>query len=88
MGICGFPDAKFLSPPLSTIDYEYAELGRMAVEMIIEPKKWFDAKTGKGKLRMKPFQLRARKSTEKIKQKEQKSNRNYSIQHAENMVFA
>jgi GntR family transcriptional regulator, arabinose operon transcriptional repressor len=88
MGICGFPDAKFLSPPLSTIDYEYAELGRMAVEMIIEPKKWFDAKTGKGKLRMKPFQLRARKSTEKTKQKEQKSNRDYSIQHAENMVFA
>ncbi|MCF6175812.1 MAG: substrate-binding domain-containing protein [Victivallaceae bacterium] len=88
MGICGFPDAKFLSPPLSTIDYEYAEIGKMAVEMIMEPKKWFDAKTGKEKLRMKPFQLRARKSTEKTKQKEKKTIMDYSIQHAEQLVFA
>jgi GntR family transcriptional regulator, arabinose operon transcriptional repressor len=64
MGICGFPDAKLLSAPLSTIDYGYAEFAKMAVEMVIEPKKWFDAKTGKGKLRMKPFTLKARKSTE------------------------
>jgi GntR family transcriptional regulator, arabinose operon transcriptional repressor len=63
MGICGFPDAKLLSPPLSTIDYGYAEFAKMAVEMINEPKKWFDTKTGKGKLRMKPFELKTRKSS-------------------------
>ncbi len=87
MGVCGFPDAKFISPPLSTIDYGYAELGEMATEMVMEPKKWFDAKTGRGKLRMKPFQLRVRKSTQKTT-KENKNNIDYSIQQVENVAFA
>ncbi|MCF6177037.1 MAG: GntR family transcriptional regulator [Victivallaceae bacterium] len=87
MGICGFPDAKLLSPPLSTIDYEYSRLAEMAVKMVIEPKPWFDQKTGKGKLRMKPFALRARKSTEK-QSKEVTIDRAYPIHQIENVAFA
>jgi DNA-binding LacI/PurR family transcriptional regulator len=64
MGICGFPDARLLNPPLSTIDYGYAELGRMAVEMLEAPEQWFDQLTGKGQQRMKPYKLIRRKSTE------------------------
>jgi len=64
MGICGYPDARLLSPPLSTIDYGYAELGRMAVEMLEAPGKWFDPLTGQGRQRMKPYKIVKRKSTE------------------------
>ena len=64
MGICGYHDAGLLSPPLSTIDYEYSRFAEMAVEMIQEPEKWFDPLTGKGKQRMKPYKLVKRQSTE------------------------
>jgi GntR family transcriptional regulator of arabinose operon len=87
MGICGFPDAQLLSPPLSTIDYNYAEYAEMAVDMILKPKPWFDPKTGKGKLRMKPFTLKARKST-KQQPKEVTIERAYHIPQVENAVFA
>jgi len=63
MGICGYPDARMLNPPLSTIDYGYAEFARMAVEMLQNPGKWIDA-AGRGKLRLKPFKLIKRQSTE------------------------
>jgi GntR family transcriptional regulator, arabinose operon transcriptional repressor len=63
MGICGYPDAKLLTPPLSTVDYEYAQFADMALEMILEPKKWFTG--GKGKLREKSFKIRKRKSTKR-----------------------
>lgn len=36
MGCCGFPDAKMLSPSLSTVDYEYFNTGCKAVRMILE----------------------------------------------------
>ncbi|MFA6102298.1 MAG: GntR family transcriptional regulator [Victivallaceae bacterium] len=64
MGTCGYPDARMLNPPLSTIDYGYAEFARMAVEMLEEPEKWFDPVTGKGKLRLKQCKLVKRQSTE------------------------
>ncbi len=64
MGICGYPDARLLSPPLSTIDYGYAELAELSVEMLQEPEKWFDPQTGKGKQRIKPYKLIKRESTE------------------------
>ncbi len=67
MGICGYPDApRLLNPPLSTIDYGYAKLAEMAVEMVQEPAKWSDPLTGKGKLRINPFKILTRKSTEPI----------------------
>lgn len=61
MGTCGYPDARLLSPPLSTIDYEYSKFADMAVEMLQEPEKWFSE--NKGKLRQKAFKIRKRKST-------------------------
>lgn len=64
MGICGYPDARLLSPPLSTIDYCYAGIAEMAVKMLEEPEKWFDPLTGKGKQYIKPYNLVKRASTE------------------------
>jgi DNA-binding LacI/PurR family transcriptional regulator len=61
MGTCGYQDAKLLTPPLSTVDYGYAEFADMAVEMLQEPEKWFSEE--KNKLREKPFKIRKRKST-------------------------
>ena len=61
MGTCGYPDARLLSPPLSTIDYEYSKFADMAIEMLQEPEKWFSQE--KGKLREKAFKIRKRKST-------------------------
>ncbi len=61
MGTCGYPDARLLSPPLSTVDYEYSKFADMAVEMLQEPEKWFSEE--KGKLREKAFKIRKRKST-------------------------
>lgn len=64
MGICGYSDARLLNPPLSTIDYGYMELARMAVEMLEKPEPWFDPLTGKGRQRIKPYKLVKRASTE------------------------
>ncbi len=64
MGICGYPDALLLNPPLSTIDFGYAKFAEMAVEMLQEPGKWIDPIHGKGILRVKPFKLIKRESTE------------------------
>ncbi|MFA6104857.1 MAG: GntR family transcriptional regulator [Victivallaceae bacterium] len=64
MGICGYPDARLLNPPLSTIDYGYAELGKLSVEMLEQPEKWFDSLTLRGKQRVKPYKLVKRQSTE------------------------
>jgi len=61
MGTCGYPDAKLLTPPLSTVDYEYSKFADMAVEMLQEPGKWFA--DDKAKLRKKSFKIRKRKST-------------------------
>ena len=61
MGTCGYPDAGLLTPPLSTVDYGYAEFADMAVQMLQEPEKWFSQE--KGKLREKAFKIRKRKST-------------------------
>ncbi|MFA7230282.1 MAG: GntR family transcriptional regulator [Victivallaceae bacterium] len=64
MGTCGFPDAKLLAPPLSTIDYGYAKSAETAVEMLQHQDKWFAPDTQLGKLKIQPFKLRKRKSTE------------------------
>ena len=72
MGTCGYPDARLLSPPLSTIDYRYTKMAETAVTMLQTTKEWFDPVTGLGMLRIQPFQIRKRQSTEctkiKIKQ--------------------
>ncbi len=68
MGICGFPDAALLSPPLSTIDYNYGKIAEIAVDMVIKPDPWFDSITKKGILRMTDFELKSRKSTSSAKE--------------------
>ena len=61
MGTCGYPDAGLLTPPLSTVDYGYAEFADMAVQMLQKPEKWFSDE--KGKIREKSYKIRKRKST-------------------------
>ena len=36
MGICGAPDAAFLNPPLTSVDYCYSDLAKQAVELIAD----------------------------------------------------
>ena len=36
MGICGYPGSAYLSPPLTTVDYQYSRLGWKAVELMPE----------------------------------------------------
>jgi DNA-binding LacI/PurR family transcriptional regulator len=88
MGICGYPDAKRLTPSLSTIDFEYTKIAQMAFEMIIEPEHWYDPETGQGKLRAKQFKLQARQSTKKQLIKEVAIDRTYHFSQSENVAFA
>ena len=37
MGYCGYPGDTLLDPPLSTVDLEYADIGRMAVRLLTSP---------------------------------------------------
>ncbi len=41
MGYCGFPGAALLTPPLSTVDLNYARRGRLAVQLLLDSAKWF-----------------------------------------------
>jgi DNA-binding LacI/PurR family transcriptional regulator len=41
MGFCGYPGGKMLSPPLATVDCDYAAAGKMAAEMLCDPEKWY-----------------------------------------------
>jgi DNA-binding LacI/PurR family transcriptional regulator len=40
MGYCGYPGSNFLSPPLSTIDFEYAKFGSMSIDLLAKSKSW------------------------------------------------
>ncbi len=42
MGYCGFPGSALLSPPLSTVDLNYMQRGRMAVRLILDSSEWFN----------------------------------------------
>jgi DNA-binding LacI/PurR family transcriptional regulator len=64
MGFCGFPGGKLLSPPLSTIDVGYFNIGEMAVEMIIRADELFGGDKWVSPPRiLSPYQLAAREST-------------------------
>ena len=41
MGFCGYPGGKMLSPPLATVDCDYAAAGKTAAEMLCDPEKWY-----------------------------------------------
>lgn len=47
MGYCGFPGGNFLSPSLSTMDFEYNILGKMSVELLLQADEWFNPETKK-----------------------------------------
>lgn len=40
MGFSGYPGGKMLSPPLATVDCDYAAAGIMAAELLCDPDKW------------------------------------------------
>lgn len=44
MGYCGFPGAHMLSPPLSTVDFDYSGIGAKAVEILDRADEWFNKK--------------------------------------------
>ena len=46
MGFCGYPGGKMLSPPLATVDCDYASAGKMAAEMLCDPEKWHFSENG------------------------------------------
>jgi len=65
MGCCGYPGGSYLNPSLSTVDYEYATLGEMSVDMILSADKWFPAKRATAVPRIyKKHVLVARQSTD------------------------
>lgn len=41
MGFCGYPGDSLLNPPLSTIDLQYLETGRMALKVLEESQQWY-----------------------------------------------
>ncbi len=66
MGYCGAPDSKFMSPPLSTVDLNYQEIGRKTIEIMDTAGQWFDPEhTGRKAppLVKNPFKLEVRGST-------------------------
>ncbi len=67
MGFCGGMNVKFFNPPLSTIDLEYAEEGRLAVEVAAGASEWFDPSGAKAKappLIYCPYRLVKNESTD------------------------
>lgn len=41
MGYCGYPGSIYMSPPLSTVDVMYENIGRMAAELMLNSDSWF-----------------------------------------------
>ena len=41
MGFSGYTSAALQSPPLSTVDFGYARIGRIAVDMLRQHEQWF-----------------------------------------------
>lgn len=44
MGYCGYPGGALLQPSLSTVDLQYFEIGKSAVELLARSGEWFNAK--------------------------------------------
>jgi len=63
MGYCGYPGAHMMSPPLSTVDCEYAEIGKMAVEILNNSAEWFNKAGERPPHIISPHKLVVREST-------------------------
>ena len=42
MGYCGYPGDDMLQPSLSTVDFEYRKIGRLAVKILNQAEEWFN----------------------------------------------
>lgn len=76
MGYCGFPGAHMLSPPLSTVDFDYASIGAKAVEILERAGEWYNKDNVPPKVASK-YKLIVRSSTNMVVSKNAK-NRNYA----------
>jgi GntR family transcriptional regulator, arabinose operon transcriptional repressor len=63
MGYCGYPGDHLLSPPLSTIDLQYSQIGEKAAKVLYQADEWF-GKPGIAVPRIiSPHKIVAREST-------------------------
>ncbi len=66
MGFCGYPGGRFFEPPLSTIDLEYEQIGKMAAEVMLNQETWQKGCANPLTMRT-PHQLVQRQSTARKK---------------------
>ena len=84
MGFSGYTSAALQSPPLSTVDFGYARIGRIAVDMLRQSEQWF----GKSiPVVYSPYDVIPRRSTDFFpvglrgkRQKERKENKSFTSQ--------
>lgn len=62
MGYCGYPGGHMMRPGLSTIDFDYANIGRTAMEILDSSNKWFGIDKEKPSI-ISPHKLVIREST-------------------------
>ncbi len=72
MGFCGFPGGKFLTPGLSTIDFNYLQIGRNAVDRLLTiPPAWQKMKESE-LVDFSPYELVIRESMKPLNRKNRK----------------
>ena len=72
MGFCGFPGGKFLTPGLSTIDFNYLLIGRNAVDRLLAiPSEWQKMNESE-RVNFSPYELVIRESMKPLKKKNRK----------------
>lgn len=52
MGCCGYPGASLMTPPLSTVDFEYQKQGEAALELVMKADTWFPEESNLAKPRI------------------------------------
>ncbi len=69
IGYYGYPGATLLDPPLSTVDLNYRESGRIAVEILASSESWFHIPEAAVPQVMLPHQIVDRESTHIVRNK-------------------
>ena len=67
MGYCGYPGATLLEPSLSTIDLNYAGIGRASVELLASAGSWFRVEDAAIPVVTIPYRIVERNSTRIIR---------------------
>jgi DNA-binding LacI/PurR family transcriptional regulator len=65
MGYCGYPGGEMMRPGLSTIDFDYADIGKRAIEILDNSKDWFGGNK-QAPCIISPHKLLIRESTAKL----------------------